>query len=598
MIPGGNGSSEDKEPPPAEGGPQDGGASNMWVVGGARTESGKPLLASDPHLGLTAPIPWYLARVETPQGALAGATAPGFPFFIFGHNDRIAWALTSTGSDVEDLVLERADPADPSRYLTEEGTLPFAVRSETIGVRGGEDVVAEIRSTRHGPIVGELEPPTPEGETRLLALQASYLSEDDRAPEAALGVNAARGWDDFVTALVRAEGDPAELRLRRRRRQHRLHRPRPGADAQRPVRAGCRGRAGPASRRSRRSPFDALPRVFNPPAGVIINANNRIVAQGYPFYLGDGWDAGFRAERIAQLIEAQERPHRREHGGDAGRHRLAGGKDAPADDAGPARGRRQPGSGQKSAAGLGGGSGDGAGPARSRLIFAAWLRAFVEEVGRDKLGPLFESWWGFRPLFAERVLRQRPVWCDRLSTPEVEACAPRLRDALARAMAELSSEFGEDWRSWRWDAAHQARFTHQLLGRLPVAAGLVNVTTPIGGGNDTILRAASDLTDAEAPFAAVHGAGFRGVYDLADLARSRFIIAPGQSGNPLSDPLPRPRRPLARRRQRHPGAAARGAGAGRVLAAEAGSERGGRATLSKRWKATRPYAATVNATAG
>jgi penicillin amidase len=101
-------------------------------------------------------------------------------------------------------------------------------------------------------------------------------------------------------------------------------------------------------------------------------------------------------------------------------------------------------------------------------------------------------------------------------------------------MAELSSEFGEDWRSWRWDAAHQARFTHQLLGRLPVAAGLVNVTAPIGGGNDTILRAASDLADAEAPFAAVHGAGFRGVYDLADLARSRFIIAPGQSGNPLS----------------------------------------------------------------
>jgi penicillin amidase len=132
------------------------------------------------------------------------------------------------------------------------------------------------------------------------------------------------------------------------------------------------------------------------------------------------------------------------------------------------------------------------------------------------------------------VLRQRPVWCDRLSTPEVEACAGRLRDALARAMADLSSEFGEDWRSWRWDAAHEARFSHQLLGRLPLAAGAVNVTTPIGGGNDTVLRAASDLTNADAPFAAVHGAGFRGIYDLADLSRSRFIIAPGQSGNPLS----------------------------------------------------------------
>jgi penicillin amidase len=532
VIPGGDGDGEEKEGPPAEGGPQNGGASNMWVLGGGRTESGKPLLASDPHLGLTAPIAWYLARVETPQGRLAGATAPGFPFFIFGHNDRIAWALTSTGSDVEDLVLERADPADPSRYVTEEGTLPFAVRSETIRVRGGEDVVVEIRASRHGPIVGELEPPTPGGETRLLALQASYLSEDDRAPEAALGVNAARGWDEFVAALsgqkviqqnfgyADVDGNigfiaPGRVPMRR-----------PGEG--RVPRPGWTGEPQPEE-----IAFDALPRAFNPPAGVIINANNRIVAPSYPFYLGDGWDAGFRAERIAQLIEASS-AHTVESmaamqvdtvslvaktllpmmldplEGDDSRESARKALRAWAADPAMAADRPEP------------------------LIFAAWLRAFVEEVGRDKLGGLFESWWGFRPLFAERVLRQRPVWCDRLSTPEVEACAGRLRDALARAMADLSSEFGEDWRSWRWDAAHEARFSHQLLGRLPLAAGAVNVTTPIGGGNDTVLRAASDLTNADAPFAAVHGAGFRGIYDLADLSRSRFIIAPGQSGNPLS----------------------------------------------------------------
>jgi penicillin G amidase len=168
------------------------------------------------------------------------------------------------------------------------------------------------------------------------------------------------------------------------------------------------------------------------------------------------------------------------------------------------------------------------------LIFAAWLRAFIEEIGRDKLGPLFDGWWGYRPLFAERVLRQRPVWCDRLATPEVEACGERLKEALVRAMAELSRTYGDDWRRWRWDAAHQARFAHLLLGGVPLVGPFVNVGAPIGGGNHTILRAASDVTDREAPFAAVHGAGFRGVYDLGDLARSRFIIAPGQSGNPLS----------------------------------------------------------------
>lgn len=521
------------EPPASEGEPWDGGASNMWVLAGSRTESGKPLLANDPHLSLSAPISWYLARVETPQGTLAGATAPGFPFFIFGRNDRIAWALTSTGSDVEDLVLERADPADPNRYLTEEGSLPFAVRSERIAVRGGADIVAEIRSTGHGPVVGELEPPAPGGETRLLALTASYLALDDRAPEAALGVNAARSWEEFVQALsgqkviqqnfgyADVDGNigfiaPGRVPIRK-----------PGQG--RVPLPGWTGEVEPPSE----IPFEALPRAFNPATGVIINANNRIVGDDYPFPLGDGWDAGYRAERIAQLVEARTGhtiatmeamqidvvslmakallplmldPLEGDDSREAVRKALRAWSGKPL----MAPERAEP------------------------LIFAAWLRAFVEEVGRDKLGPLFDSWWGFRPLFAERVLRQRPVWCDRLSTPEVEACAPLLRDALARAMDELSAEFGEDWRGWRWQEAHEARFTHQLLGRVAILSGLVNVTTPVGGGNDTILRAASDVTDPDAPFAAVHGAGFRGIYDLADLSRSRFIIAPGQSGNPLS----------------------------------------------------------------
>jgi len=531
-IPGGSAPAEG-EGGPADGGRWDGGASNMWVVGGARTQSGKPLLANDPHLGFAAPISWYLARVETPDGALAGATAPGFPFFVFGHNDRIAWALTSTSSDVEDLVLERVDPADPGRYLTEGGSEAFAVRTETIGVRGGEDVGVEIRSTRHGPIIGELEPPSPEGETRLLALQASYLAEDDRTPEAAYGVNAAGSWNDFVAALsgqkviqqnfgyADVDGNigfivPGRVPIR-------------GAHGGRVPVAGWTGEAEALGE----IPFEALPRVYNPDADVIINANNRVVDDTYPFYLGDGWDAGFRAERIVELIEARDDhtvetmaamqvdmvslmakrllpPMLEPLESDDGREAVRSALKAWAVEPLMAPDRPEP------------------------LIFAAWLRAFVDEVGRDKLGPLFELWWGYRPLFAERVLRQRPVWCDRLSTPEVEVCRQRLRDALARAMGELTATFGDDWRSWRWDAAHEARFAHQFLGRVPVLGGLVDVTTPIGGGNDTVMRAASDVTDPEAPFAAIHGAGFRGIYDLADLARSRFVIAPGQSGNPLS----------------------------------------------------------------
>src|SRR5690606_15537008 len=111
-------------------------ASNEWVLAGDRSASGRPLLANDPHLGLTAPILWYLARIETPTLSVTGATVPGAPFTLLGHNGRVAWGLTTTGGDVQDLFVERLDPSSPDSYLTPGGSAPFTVREEVIEVRG------------------------------------------------------------------------------------------------------------------------------------------------------------------------------------------------------------------------------------------------------------------------------------------------------------------------------------------------------------------------------------------------------------------------------------------------------------------------------
>ncbi len=531
---------------PGGGGAELGGASNIWVVGGTWTKSGKPLLANDPHLRLGAPGPWYLARVETPAGTLAGATAPGFPFFIFGRNDRIAWGLTSTGSDVEDLFVERPDPEDPGRYLTPSGSEPFAVRSEAIRVKGEADVIVAIRSTRHGPVISDMPPEAtpnvrsaaepggnPGGDQDILALAATYLANDDATPETALGVNTAGSWPEFVAALSQqkivqqnfayadVDGNigfivPGRVPIRE-----------PGQGL-----VPAPGQSGEADWRGF-VPFDALPRVFNPPVDLIINANNRVVGDSYPWYLGAGWDPGFRAQRIADLLIA--RPD----------HTVATMAAIQNDVASLMAKALLP----LMLAAAHDVAGHGAVLARLRawsedpemaadrpepLIFAAWLRAFTRDIGEDRLGGLFTAYWGYRPLFVERVLRDRPVWCDRPLTPEVEDCGARLSQSLKSAMAELEAGYGGDWREWRWAAAHEARFDNLLLGRIPLVGGLADVRTPTGGGNDTVMRAASDIANPEQPFAAVHGAGYRAVYDLADLAQSRFIVAPGQSGNPLS----------------------------------------------------------------
>jgi penicillin amidase len=198
-------------------------ASNNWVVDGQHTQSGKPLLANDPHLGFATPGVWYLARIDTPDLHLAGATAPGTPFMVIGHNDRIGWGFTTTEGDVEDVFIERLDPNDPNSYLTPDGALPFETRQEDIIVRGRRVVPLTIRTTRHGPVISDLGGPTaPNG--HVLALQATFLAEDDITPQAIWDVSHARDWPGFNKALENFTAPAAEHGLCRRRRHDRLHR--------------------------------------------------------------------------------------------------------------------------------------------------------------------------------------------------------------------------------------------------------------------------------------------------------------------------------------------------------------------------------------
>ncbi len=181
-------------------------ASNNWVVDGAHTDSGKPVLANDPHLGFAAPGFWYLARLKTPQHEIAGGTVAGVPVVVVGHNERIAWGFTTTGGDVEDLFIERLDPADPNRYLTPDGSAAFATREELIKVRGAEPVTMTVRGTRHGPVLSDVLPEGTAESGYVLALQTSFLDADDRSAEALWNIDRARDWGGFRAALANFTG--------------------------------------------------------------------------------------------------------------------------------------------------------------------------------------------------------------------------------------------------------------------------------------------------------------------------------------------------------------------------------------------------------
>jgi penicillin amidase len=170
------------------------------------------------------------------------------------------------------------------------------------------------------------------------------------------------------------------------------------------------------------------------------------------------------------------------------------------------------------------------------LIFTAWLRAFNKSVYADELGGDFRQYWRLRPRFIDRVLTVWPQWCDRRGTPAKETCPELLSSSLAETLDHLAKLFGtDDIARWQWGEVHQARFDHMLFRGMPVISWLTDLKIPTDGGDYTVSRGATRPASEGSPHAHIHGAGYLlAIYDLKSPGNSRYVIATGQSGNPLS----------------------------------------------------------------
>ncbi len=529
-------------------------ASNSWVLAGKHTVSGAPILANDPHLRFAAPNIWYLARIETPEFTLTGATAPSVPFHILGHNGRIAWGLTNAGSDTEDLFIERPDPRDPGRYLTPAGSQPFTLRREVIRVRGAEPVIHVVRGTRHGPVLGGRaaavlagrlggkELATENGDNGdVLAYASAALRPDDRTPEAFFRLARAADWSGFVAALKNFQGPHQNFVYGdvhgnigfysagrvpvRKPGPHPVPGWLPGI--------GWTG----AGDWIGFIPFTEMPHRLNPPSGRIVNANHRIAGNGYPHFLGRDWAPPYRARRIHQLLDATPR-----HSLDSvARIQMDVVSLAARDLLAPMLGEvlslqgRQT---QMTSRALGllkqwDGVMDRRRP--EPLIFSAWLRHANRLIYGDELGPDLYRYWGLRPLVVKAMLSTDRGWCDDISTTAAETCGQRLGAALDRALGDLSAAYGPNIEDWRWGDAHRAWFRPRVLSRVPYFGKYAEISIASSGSNFTVNRGTSRITDSRAPFRHIHGPGLRAIYDLGNLDRSKFITATGQSGNPLSN---------------------------------------------------------------
>lgn len=510
-------------------------ASNAWAVAPAHSATGGALLANDPHLSLQEPGYWYLARIETPTMTMAGATAPGVPYMVIGHNGSLAWSFTTTHSDTQDLFVETIDPADPTKYLTREGPRAFKTREETLQVAGGEPLVFTVRETYHGPVmsdaVAEADDLLAEGQALALAWPA--LLSDDRSGEALYRLNRAEGVPQAIAVLRDLHAPQQSMILADDRGRIALLAPgrvpiRGQGDGSRPV-PGAEGLYDWIGF----IPYEDLPRLVEPQSGILVTANNKIAPDDYPYLIAKDWYWPWRAERITEVLRSQDGwtvegfsalqndsvsvaardllPRLLAMVGDKPEARAALDLLAAWDFA---MEREQ----------------------AAPLIYNAWIRALEIGLVSDELGPLTGEVLSGNEGRIGALLGPGSLFCDDRESDVVEDCAAIVDDALDEALADLVRLYGEEPADWRWGDAHVARFDHPLLRFLPVGAGLAAYELEADGGQDTVNRGGMPFSPPlPEAFRDRHGPGLRAIFDLADLDRSRFVIATGQSTNLLSE---------------------------------------------------------------
>jgi penicillin amidase len=489
--------------------------SNNWVVSPARSESGAPLLANDPHRTIQLPSLRYTVHLNGPGWNVIGAGEPALPGVAAGHNDRIAFGFTIVGIDQQDLYVERLDPGDPSRVLVAGGTEPMRVERTRIEVKGEAPRDVELRFTRHGPVLHV-------DRARLRAYALRWVGQEPGTAGylASLSLNTARTWDEFTAAAARW-AVPSENLIY--------------ADVDgnigwvvaglTPIRPGWNGLLPVPGHEGRFQwagfvPAAELPRSFNPPDGVLATANHNILPPGYRRPLGYDWSPPHRFGRIVEALASKPRwsvadfealqhderslPARTIV--EALRAAAVAGKVAGRDRTFAIRMLT---------------SWDGVLDRKSPA--AALYQLWVPHLQRDLALVAYSA--TDRPYAPERLPLEQVV--ERMKQPVAADVDVLVGAALDRAMADARQQMGASSGEWAWGRIHRAAFEHPLAETEEQRAVMDLGEVPRGGDSTTINNTGSGRRQ-------VHGASYRQVIDVGRWDRSTMTNVPGQSAQPGS----------------------------------------------------------------
>jgi penicillin amidase len=518
--------------------PDSGIGSNSWVVSGSRTDTGMPILSNDPHLAIQMPSIWYQNGLHctTVSDAcpydVAGFSFAGVPGVIIGHNANIAWGVTNLGPDVQDLYVEKVNPADPNQYEVNGQWVDMDVHEETIGVAGGDPVTIEVKATRHGPIIsgayGSLDDFSNSGvetpDPYAIALRWTALDTNPGIVTAFLHLDTSADWDDFRDAL-RTFTVPAQ-NFTYADVEGNIGYQSPGAI---PIRANGDGTIPVPGWTDEYEwtgfiPFDELPRSFNPESGYIVTANNAVVDDSFPYWITYDWAFGYRARRIVDLVGSNA-----PIGVDEMASIQFDSYDLSAERIIPYLAPLSSPINAVLASWDLGNHVDSAGAAAYNAVWSRMLEfTFWDDLPEDYWPGGGGRWFSVVGQMLDDP--NDPFWDDKATT-EVEDRDDILQKSLDAAYEDLKEWFGDNPDDWRWGAMHVSTFRNPTLGESGI--GIIEDRFNRGPfettGGDALVNA-TGWTATEG-FETDWLPSMRMIVDMADLSRSRTTHTTGQSGH-------------------------------------------------------------------
>ncbi|WP_156960095.1 penicillin acylase family protein [Oceanobacillus manasiensis] len=504
--------------------------SNNWVVSGDKTASGMPMLADDPHLGLGTPSIWIQMHLEAEEINVSGVIFAGVPGIILGHNEDIAWGVTNTGPDVQQLYVEKRNPENDTAFLYEDKWEEATIIEEPIKVKDGETIAYQVTETRHGPVISEFAEDT--GKGTVLSLRWTALDATTEL-EAILAINQAADWEQFETGLEKFLAPAQNFVFAGKdgtiayKANGNIPIYENGEDALLPL-------AGWDAETEWKGfiPFDELPRVINPEKGYIATANNKIAGDDYPYHISNLWAQPYRYERIAEVLEAGENLTPEDMMDlQMDVHNLRAREFVPLFTE-ALHDKELSDIEVQSLELLQGWDYVDNVDSPEALLFHHWIKEIENLLYKDIPDNMMGMFSG-KGQTTDSLLRtalngEKSIWVEEAGSIEGV-----LRKSLTKTVEKLQEEYGSSIEEWRWGDYHQVQFDHPLSGIHPVLAFFFNSEKPmeVGGSSVTPMAASYEPETGMVD----HGASWRFVIDFNDMQTGYHIVGPGQSGHFKSD---------------------------------------------------------------